>query len=371
MTHPRSHRRDDPLVFAAIFLMSAPIGLLWMMGQGTPQGWAAGLVSAVLSGAISVAWAYAFIKERWWILGVIIPAQIIVPVALFRALGRAGLFEIGMGVSAQGRIIVLAIACVAFTVAGFALLFVHLRKTERRSARAIAELDLAREVHRTLAPPIALTTATAEVHGRSVPSSSMGGDLIDAVAGEGRLDVLLGDVSGHGVGAGVVMAMLKSCTRTRLLRGADVIEIVSDANRVLADLTASDMFATFVAMRLSPNGTLEYALAGHLPIFHHRAADGRWERYSNDNLPLGIDGRERFTSGTTQLARGDIIAVFTDGLMEVQDRSGRELGLEGVGALLAQSLASALPAMHEKVMAGVASHGPQLDDQSLVLMRVS
>jgi hypothetical protein len=75
----------------------------------------------------------------------------------------------------------------------------------------------------------------------------MGGDLIDVVVHEGRLDILLGDVSGHGLGAGVVMAMLKSCVRTRLLHDASLEEVVADANRVLADLTESNMFATFAA----------------------------------------------------------------------------------------------------------------------------
>ena len=193
---------------------------------------------------------------------------------------------------------------------------------------------------------------------------------MDVLEQDGSLTVLLGDVSGHGVAAGVVMAMLKGCIRTRLLRAAPLEQVITDANRVLADLTAPNMFATLAALRLSPGGRLEFALAGHLPVFHHSAGAGRWEQHPNQSLPLGIDHRERFVAGSIAAQPGDTLAVFTDGLVEVQNGAGRELGLAGVAALLAGSLADSLPEMHDRLMAAVRAHGPQIDDQSLVLVRV-
>jgi sigma-B regulation protein RsbU (phosphoserine phosphatase) len=170
------------------------------------------------------------------------------------------------------------------------------------------------------------------------------------------------------------MAMLKGSVRTRLLHAGGPAELVGDANRVLTQLTAANMFATFAALRVreGPGGAreLEYALAGHLPIFHRRAADGRRVRYPNGSLPLGIEEGERFSAGSVRVERGDVLAVFTDGLTEVQDRGGRELGVEGVARLLEGAPAGDLEAMHAAVMAGVWGHGVQMDDQSLVVVMV-
>ncbi|MFT3684687.1 MAG: PP2C family protein-serine/threonine phosphatase [Phycisphaerales bacterium] len=230
-------------------------------------------------------------------------------------------------------------------------------------------------MHASLVPPLAVASPLAEVYGRSLASSEMGGDLIDAVVSDDRVEVLLGDVSGHGVGAGVVMAMLKGCVRMRLLRNADLGEVVGDANAVLAELTEPHMFATFVAMRIRAeddgSGTrLEFALAGHLPLFHFRAATADWVQHPNECLPLGVDGTERFTSGAVRVSRGDVLAVFTDGLMEVQNAGGKELGLEGVEAVLRRSLRPSLETTYNAVMTSIAAHGPRLDDQSLVLVRI-
>jgi hypothetical protein len=373
---PRDSRRgakDGFLFFLAVFLMFAPIGVLMTMVQSEPGGWVLALGSAAAAGVISVGWAYAAISRRWWLLVPLFLAQFYGPRGCITALQKLGLLDVGMDMSPRARLAVLAVMCVVFTAAGFTLFVVQLRVSERRSARAFAELEVAGRVHSALVPPISLRTATAEVYGRSVASSSMGGDLIDLVCESGdrnRVDVLIGDVSGHGVGAGIVMAMLKSCVRMRLMGHAALGDVVADVNRVLAELTEPGMFATFVALRIAPGRCVEFALAGHLPILHYRAATGRWERHPNESLPLGIDGAERFSSGTAEIGRGDILAVFTDGLTEVQNPSGRELGLEGVAALLAGAPRESLEAMHASVMAGVAAHGPQIDDQSLVLVRV-
>lgn len=351
--------------------MFAPVGVLLMMVQPEPMGWLAALVSGLFSGLISVGWTYAFVRERWWVVVPLILGPFVLPGWLFTRLARYGFFEVGFeGVSPRARLIVGALMCVAFTAVGFTLSVMHMRRSERQGARALAELDLAGQVHATLVPPITISCGLAEVYGRSAASSTMGGDLIDAVVSPDRLDVLLGDVSGHGVGAGIVMAMLKGCIRTRLLRAADLGEAVADTNAVLTELTEPHMFATFVALRVRSDKAVEFALAGHLPIYHYKAETREWAQHPNECLPLGVDGSERFLAGSARVSSGDVLAVFTDGLMEVQNAAGEELGLEGVEALLKQSISPSLGSMYDGVMAGVAAHGPRLDDQSLVLVRI-
>ncbi len=363
-------RRADPKLLTAVFLVGAPIGVLWMMVQQTPAGWAAALMFGVYAGLISVAWAAIFIKERWWWFVLLIPVQATLPGLLASAAHPLGIFDLGMDLPAQTRAVVLAVMCVVFTISGFALFVVHLRRTERGSARVHAELELAQQVHRTLVPPIELTARAASVYGRSLPSGEMGGDLIDAVAETAKVDVYVGDVSGHGVSAGVVMALLKGCVRTRMLNSAELVDIVADTNRVLAALTSPGMFATFAAVRVRADGTLSYALAGHLPILHFRASSADWVRYSNDSLPLGVDADERFLSGSAAIGPGDVLAMFTDGLTEARDDQGREFGLETLAGVLSAHASKPLPQIHAAVMAAVAAHGPAADDQSLVLVQV-
>lgn len=362
--------RHSPLMLLAIFLVSSPIGVLLMMVQTTPQGWLTGLVAACFAGAISVGWAYAFMSGRMWVIIPAVAVSVAVP-KLFALLDSVtGMLQVGTGLSPSARLVILAVMCIALTASGFIVFDTQMRRTERKTARALAELELASEVHRSLVPAIDLDTPRAQVRGRSIASSAMGGDLIDVVENDGGLVVLLGDVSGHGVGAGIVMAMLKASMRTAMLHTGDTTRVLDEVNKVLEQLTEPHMFATFAALRISAGGELEYAMAGHLPIFHRGAATGEWVQYHNQNLPLGIDDGETFTRGTAQLMPGDLLGVFTDGLTEVQDAAGRELGLEGVAALLASAKGAALAEIDQAVMNGVRAHGPQLDDQSLVLVRV-
>lgn len=366
---PTGLRRDSALLYWAIFLISAPMGMIVLMARRDDLG--SVIVGGAFGGVISTGWAYTFIRERWWLLAPLIVLPFVAPQTIFQWLGLAGVFDIAKGISPETRITSIVATCIASTTLGFILFMIHMRRNERHSARAHAELDVARRVHDTLVPSITLSTPLAEVYGRSSPSSAMGGDLIDVIAGDGRLDVVIGDVSGHGVGAGIVMAMLKGCIRTRLMRHPALDEVLADTNRVLADLTAPGMFATCAALRLLPGRRLEFALAGHLPILHYRAAEQRWDRHPNESLPLGIEQYERYVSGAASVGPGDILAVFTDGLMEAQDGRGRELGLEGFARILASAPTQSLESMHETVMKAVASHGAALDDQSLVLVRVS
>lgn len=99
-----------------------------------------------------------------------------------------------------------------------------------KHVRTRTELELAEKLQQTLAPPLAIRDARYEVHGRSAPSSQMGGDLLDAVTQDGTLFCYIGDVAGHGIQAGVFMAMVRSCVRTALLQPIPLARLLADLN---------------------------------------------------------------------------------------------------------------------------------------------
>jgi serine phosphatase RsbU (regulator of sigma subunit) len=358
-------------VYLGIFLLFAPVGCLLGLMPPEPWAWGLGMFSAAFAGLIATGWAFAFQTARYWI----IPFLVIIPALsgeiIFRPLVAIGLDRVGAGASPLERRIALMVASIVMLAAGFTLLMRHLALRERHAARMQTELDLAARIHRGLVPPIERRTARAEVLAVSHPSSEMGGDLIDIVPGEDADDLYLVDVSGHGVRAGILMAMIKSAARMRLLPGdAPVERIVSDLNRLVERVAEPDMFATMAWIRIGPGRRVEHALAGHLPILHWSARTRRLRDLENESLPLGVDGAERFRAGSFEAEAGDLLAVVTDGLTEAADGSGLLLGLGAVRSLVEGMGDAPLADIRTALLGAARRHGPQTDDQSILLARI-
>lgn len=358
-------------------MLFAPVGLGFGMIGPSPATWSAGVIIAAFSGVVALGWAYAFSSRRYWVLAFVVPFSFLAPMYIFRWMGAAGLFELGSSVGPMARGITLVIMSMLLLSGGFILLVKHIRGVEDRAARHRAELDVARRMHEQIVPAVQLRNGSWTVYGLSAASDTMGGDLIDVIERGGELDVFLADVSGHGVGAGIVMGMLKASIRTRLLardQARGLGDILTDLNRVLFDLTRPEMFATMASLRLHADGRAEYALAGHLPILHWRSAAKAWARLENAHLPLGVDDVEAVSSGQVSAGAGDLFVLYTDGLVEIQDRAGRELGLEGFAAIVERSRGEDLPGMHRAVLDGVdafAGGARAMDDQTLLLVAVN
>jgi stage II sporulation SpoE-like protein len=255
-------------------------------------------------------------------------------------------------------------------VAGFVVLVLFIRTEGIRQSRLRTEIDLAHDIHASLVPPVALEAAGCEVRGLSIPSTEVGGDLADAYAQEDRLIACVADVAGHGVPAGALMAMVKSAVRLALPGRSGLETLFAHLNQVLVDLRRPDRFVTLACLRFDGSGTAEYALAGHFPILRVAAGTRTVERLENAAVPLGIQAGARFTAGRVPAAAGDLFVCFTDGLIEVRDPAGQELGMGRVEALVAEHATRSLIEIERAVFGAARQHGPQLDDQTLVLVRM-
>lgn len=363
-------------MYLGVFFIFGSLAILVAFMQPRPMGWLGGLALVVFGGTLSVGWAHAFAARRFWLLVPLIVVPFFAEPLFFGPLSRLGLFSVGMGASELARKITLAIMMVVLTSVGFVIFIQFVRGKERRAERAQAELDVARVIHESIVPPLSIRTPFAEVLARSVPSTEMGGDLVDAVQRDREIDVFLADVSGHGVGAGIVMGMLKASIRTRLVAANDAQQddlgrVLRDVNRVTTELTRPEMFATLACARIRADRSVSYALAGHLPIFRFSAAERRWSRLENEHLPLGIDAGLDFSSGTLAAGPGDLLVFLTDGLVEVMNASRDQLGLEAIARVLEAATDHAPQSITDALLHAARSHGVQTDDQSVLVVRVA
>lgn len=349
-----------------IFFTFAPISVLLLSRFAERRSWLSLAAFAGMSGFTAVGWALAFMRSMR-VLWILVPAQVlwfVIPV-YFRSDFRSGLT-----LSLEGSL------CAALIVVGYVLFVRFVRGEGAKSIRMETELALAGQIHESLLPPINVRHGQLEVFGRSIASSEMGGDLMDIVVEGSSVSVYIADVSGHGVKAGVVMAMTKTALRTRLQQAQRQEDPFNAVNRVLCELSTAEMFVTGACLcfdgvtRADRPPTVSFSGAGHGDILHYRRDRGGVERLSSGQLPLGISPGETYIAREVDARAGDVFLLMTDGLPETFDVQGRILGEAVIESTFLRCAGAALVEIHDAVMGVVKAHGTQVDDQTLVLVRV-
>lgn len=362
-----SFRALAPLLAAVLFTFSAIGFLVDIAGLGRMQPPVlAGVVAT--SGLVAVAYALIGMRRRYWLFAPVIVLQVLLPRWLERLWPPGPVLE---GDALRTRLALDAAGAVTGLALGYGLFMIFIVRQGLRRVRTEAEMALAREIHVSLVPDVSLTTEACEVYGRSIPASEVGGDLVDALVVSGRPLGFVADVSGHGVPAGSVMGLLKAGLRTRLRDPGDPGAVLEALNDVLHDLTRPNTFATAAILRLETESRLSYALAGHPLILHVRKADATVARLAEGGMALGIQAGERYVVGHAEVRPGDVLAVLTDGFTETMDRQDRELGLEPIETALLAHAGEPLPALFERLLGLARAHGPQQDDRTLLLVRMS
>jgi len=238
--------------------------------------------------------------------------------------------------------------------------------------RLQTEMELAHDIHAALVPPVALRAGRIEAYGVSVPSSEVGGDLVDVMPTSGGLLAVVADVSGHGVAAGTLMATVRAAVRARLAGAPDTPslgDLLTTVNHVLLEIGRPDRFVTLAALRLPERGDAEVALAGHLPVL--RVRGGVIEHIENQHVPLGVRAGETFSASRVTTAPGDLFVLFTDGVIEVEDGADNHLGLEALEAEILAHADQTLPVLHDRILARVRRHGRANDDVTLLLVKLT
>ncbi|WP_083465968.1 PP2C family protein-serine/threonine phosphatase [Salidesulfovibrio brasiliensis] len=197
-------------------------------------------------------------------------------------------------------------------------------------------LQLAEEVQQSLLPSSAPEANGLDIAGRSLSSAEVGGDYYDFVQSAEGLNVAVGDISGHGVDAALLMTSARAFLRMRVLTPGTPVRIVREMNRQLSeDLDGTGRFMTFFLIRFEDESrTARWVRAGHDPALVYCPHCERFTELGGSGLPLGVDPDTEFEESDTVIEPGQIIAIGTDGIWEARSPSGELFGKERYRRLL-------------------------------------
>ena len=195
------------------------------------------------------------------------------------------------------------------------------------------EFQLAKDIQSVLLPSSLPQRPGLRLAGRCVAARNIGGDYYDVVeVGKDEIGVVVADVSGHNIASGLLMAVGRTIFRTDATRRSrpDPGEVLTSMNRKLfEDLSRAEKFISAFYLRYDPGtSALIYANAGHNLPFLWRAQRQDFEVLDGDGMLLGILPEQVIQDRTTQLEAGDVLVVYTDGVVEAKNRQGEFLGEE-------------------------------------------
>jgi serine phosphatase RsbU (regulator of sigma subunit) len=249
------------------------------------------------------------------------------------------------------------------------------RMAERLQAeqRAAHEIELARQVQARLLPAAGPRLRSLEYAGRCRQARSVGGDYYDFLdAGEGRVGLVLADVSGKGFAAALLVSSLHASLRSQSPRASDLPARLETVNRLLYEATETSRYATlFLGEFDDADRRLRYANCGHNPPLVLRS-DGSRERLAATAMVVGLV--DEWTAGTEEalLGPGDLLAIYSDGLSEATNETGEEFGEARLARTVETHRDTGARAILDAVFAEVSrfSAGEQADDQTMVIARV-
>jgi len=186
------------------------------------------------------------------------------------------------------------------------------------------DLDLVAQVQQKLLPPRHQQLDGWEVCLDYKPFRVASGDYCDVIAGSDVINVLLGDVSGKGVAASMLVANLHGLFRTLLPDGCNLAASLARANRIFSESTIVSHYATLLAMRADTGGRLALANAGHCTPY--LISQGQVVPLPSTSLPLGVFADATFQVSELQMKPGDALFAYTDGLSEARNTSEEEYG---------------------------------------------
>lgn len=242
----------------------------------------------------------------------------------------------------------------------------HLSESQRAALQR--DLDLASQVQRNLLPQVNLRAGGWDTSYHYAPVGPVSGDYCDLIPSDGQLFFVLGDVSGKGVAASMLMAQLHALFRSLTGMGLPLGQIVTQANRVFCESALAGQYATLVCGQAKPSGEVEIHNAGHWPAIV--VGKGGVLRIESTGLPLGMFHEFDFSATRLHLEAGDTLFLYTDGLSEARGADD-EYGVDRVAHLVRQQAAQRPTELITACLDDLRAFadGPPLDDLTLLAIQ--
>ena len=250
----------------------------------------------------------------------------------------------------------------------------HLIEVEAAERIHSRELSQAADIQRGLLPRAAPEVAGLELAGYNLPCRTVGGDYFDYLPyGDGKLALLVGDVAGKGMAAALLMARLQAHAQVLTESGGELRQVVAKLNKAVSSRSPGNRFITFfMAVFDAAASTLTYCNAGHNPPMLIRAG-GVIERLEEGGTVLGIFAGASFEEKTIPFDVGDLLILYSDGVVEAcAANRDEEFGEERLARIVGNSCAVDLPRVIERVMVEMrtwSGDGSYADDVTLMLAR--
>lgn len=250
------------------------------------------------------------------------------------------------------------------------------KRTERELRENQEQLQVAREIQQRLFPKAPPDLEGYDIAGVSYPAEETGGDYFDYLSMlHGNVGVIVGDVTGHGIGPALLMAETRAYLRSLAADREDIGEILTTANRILTEDIGEDRYVTLFLGRIEPKThTFAYASAGH-PTGYILGSSGEIKTLlKRTAVPLGINPSAQYDSAIqVPLVPGDIVLLLTDGIEETMAPDESFFGIERTLNVVRQNRgkpASEILDLLYHAVREFSEHTPQLDDVTAIVIKV-
>ena len=235
------------------------------------------------------------------------------------------------------------------------------------------ELELATEIQQRFQPDAPPKLDGYEFQGISFSCYEIGGDYYDFIPrSDGKMLFALGDVSGKGTAAALLMSSLHAAIHAQVAAEQPLGATVSSINTYLAENTPANRFVTLFIAELDPaSGKVCFINAGHNPPLIGRS-DGTVEQLASGGLPLGIIPTAEYDAGEAVLQPGDALVVYSDGVTEANNLAEEEFGIERLTAVVRSNIKTSASGMRDKVESSLSQFtgtAPANDDITLVIVK--
>lgn len=231
------------------------------------------------------------------------------------------------------------------------------------------DLELAARIQTGLLPKQDYAVNGWHVSYHYEPAGTVSGDYVDLMSHGNELYFMLGDVSGKGVAASMLMANLHAMFRALVPAGLPLHQLVERANRIFCESTLPTQYATLICGRAGEGGEVELSNSGHLAPLH--VSSGSVISIDSTTVPIGLFCDQQFTTTKLQFSPGDSLVIYTDGLTEALGHDGAEYGASRLAELLARCTSRGSRELVDECIKDVLAFradAQKFDDQSLMAL---